>query len=199
MPALRGSWLHPNPHQTLPALCVRLRTDGDLARCHLRPVSAATASPRLALPDRALTGASTAPEPVLLTVGNRDLVRLAVDFVVGRPPARSLFCAHADVLGLVFSRAIDLILLDVDGSLTAGFVLAAHIRAADRSRGVGGTVAIVATTSSECKFQDCLVGGSAIDGALKMPCDFRLFADCVDRWCRADDFRPVVHPKIRNG
>ena len=194
MPALRGSSLHPNPHQTLPAFCVRLRTDGDLARCHLSPVSAATASPRLALPDRALIGVSTAPEPVLLAVGNRDLARLAADFVVSRPAARSLFCTHADVVGLVFSRAIDLILLDVDGSLTAGFVLAAHIRAADRRRGAGGAVAIVATTSSQCKFQDCLVSGSAIDGALKMPCDFRLFAECVDRWCVADNFRAVVHP-----
>jgi CheY-like chemotaxis protein len=134
-------------------------------------------------------GSSSAEGPVLLAVANRDLDRLAMDFAISRPGARSYFCAQADAVDFVRRRAVDLILLDVDASLMAAFVLAAHIRAADRGRGACRSVAIAAFTSSECKFQDCLVGGSAIDGALKMPCDFRLFVDCLDRWCLADDFR----------
>ncbi len=123
---------------------------------------------------------------MLLAVGNRDLDRLAMDFAVSRPGAHYFSCLQADVVGLVGRRAVDLILLDVDGSLMEAFVLAAHIRAADRGRDACGCVAIVAATASESRFQDCLVGGNAIDGALKMPCDSRLFADCVDRWCLAD-------------
>jgi CheY-like chemotaxis protein len=125
----------------------------------------------------------------LLAVANRALDRLATDFVNSRPGARSHFCAQADAVDFVCGRAVDLILLDVDVSLIAGFVLAAHLRAADRRRHDCGLVAIVAATSNECKFQDCLVGGSALDGAFKMPCDSRLFGDCVDRWCLSDDLR----------
>ena len=134
-------------------------------------------------------GLASAPGPVLLAVANRALDRLATDFVNSHPGASSYFCAQADAVDFVCGRAVDLILLDVDVSLMAGFVLAAYIRAADRGRDDCGSVAIVAATSSECKFQDCLVGGSAIDGALKMPCDSRVFGDCVDRWCLADDLQ----------
>ena len=134
-------------------------------------------------------GSRSAEYRVLLAVANRDLDRLAIDFAISRPGVRSYFCAQADAVDFVRGRAVDLILLDVDGSLMAAFVLAAQIRAACRVRDACGSVAIVAATSSECRFQDCLVGGSAIDGALKTPCDFARFGECVDHWCLAEDFR----------
>jgi CheY-like chemotaxis protein len=124
-------------------------------------------------------------------VAHRDLGRLAMKFADSRAGARAYVCAQADAVGFVARNVVDLILLDVDASLMAGFVLAAQIRAAARGRDARGSAAIVAATSSECKFQDCLVGGSAIDGALRMPCDFRLFTACVNRWCLAEAFRPL--------
>lgn len=131
-------------------------------------------------------GSSASGDLVLLVVAGRDLDRLAMDFASSRPRARSYCCAAADCVDFVPTRAVDLIVLGVDGSVMAGFVLAAQLRTADIGR---GSVAIVAATSSECTFQDCLVIGSAIDGALKVPCDLQLFAGCVDRWCLEDDVR----------
>jgi hypothetical protein len=151
---------------------------------------AAIAPPRVAPRGSALVNRPTARDPVLMAVSHRGLDRYAAEYAVARPTASSLSCTNAEVAGHVFRKAIDLIFLDVEGSLMASFVLAAHIRAAARRRDACGTVAIVATTSSECKFQDCLVIGSAFDGALKMPCDRRRFADCVDRWCVAAAGQP---------
>jgi len=124
-----------------------------------------------------------------MVIASLDLNRLATDFVRFRPGARLHFCAQSDAVDFVCKNSVDLILFDVEGSLMTAFVLAAHMRASDRRRDACGAVAIVAAISSECKFQDCLVGGSAIDGALKMPCDARLFAECVDQWCFSDEFR----------
>lgn len=133
---------------------------------------------------------SGAPGPVVLAVGNRDLGRLAMHFAASRPGARAHHCAHADVLAVVRAMAIDLVLLDVDALLMTGFVLAAQIRAADRGRHDGKSAVIVATTSSQCKFLDCHVGGSAIEGVLKMPCNLALFETFVDRWCLAGNLEP---------
>lgn len=132
----------------------------------------------------------------MLTVGQRDLEQLAIDFVMARPGARSFHRGRANVVDFACVAAVDLILLDVDSSLMDGLVLAAHIRAAQRGCGreSGGAVVIVAATSSDCKFRDCLVGGSALDSALKMPCDARMFAACVEGWCRANESGPLAPP-----
>ena len=151
-------------------------------------MSGAAAPSRVALCARAQRRSSSADGPVLLVVGKRDLNHLAMHFVASRPGARSHRCAQAHVLDVVRSTPIDLILLDVDASLMAGFVLAAHIRAADRERNDSKSAAIVAATSSLRKFRECHAGGSAIEGVLKMPCDFTLFESFVDRWWLANDF-----------
>ena len=109
-------------------------------------------------------------------------------FVVSRPGARLKCCAQADVVGMVRRTAVDLILLDVDTSLMAGFVLAAHVRAADRGRDACCSATIAAVTSSERNFRECLEGGSAIEGVLKLPSNLMHFGNFVDRWCLVDDF-----------
>ena len=91
----------------------------------------------------------------MLIAGNRELNNLAMKFVASRPGARSYSCAQAHAVDMVRSTAVDLVLLDVDASLMTGFVLAAHIRAADRGRNDGRRAAILAATSSQCKFKDC--------------------------------------------
>lgn len=149
---------------------------------------AAAAPSTVTLLGRVPTPPSSGMGPVLLVVGNCDVDHLAMHFVASRPGTRSLHCAHACVVGVVRRTEVDLILLDVDASLMAGFVLAAHIRAADRARDDSKSAAIVATTSSLRNFRECHAGGSAIAGVLKMPCNARLFADFVDRWCLADEF-----------
>jgi len=133
----------------------------------------------------------------MLTVGNSHLDQLAIDFALAHPGARSFHRGQANVVDFVSGTAVDLIFLDVDASMMAGFILAAHIRAVERGRGrdsIGNTV-IVATTSSDCKFRDCLVSGNALDGALKMPCNARMFAACVERWRPADGLRAPEHPQ----
>jgi len=126
---------------------------------------------------------------LLAVVGNRVLVRLAMHFVLSRPGSRAMDCDQADIVGVVGSNAVDLVLFDVDSSLLAGFALAAHLRAADRACNAPGYAMLVAATSSESKYLDCHVGGSAIDGVLKMPCDVLQFADRIDLWCAAADHR----------
>jgi CheY-like chemotaxis protein len=116
-------------------------------------------------------------------VGNRVLVRLATNFVLSHPGSRTVSGGQADIVDFVGSNAVDLVLLDVDCSLLAGFELASHLRAAGRVRNACGYTVLVAATSSECKYLDCSVGGSAIDGVLKMPCDVLQFADRVALWC----------------
>lgn len=119
----------------------------------------------------------------LLVVGDLDLDRLAMRFVVSRPGASSLHCTPGAVLDFVRTSRVDLILLTVDASMMAAFVLAAHIRRTDRERDAGGSTPIVAFTAIEGKFRDCLLGGSAFNGAVKAPCDLMQFSDCIDRWC----------------
>lgn len=123
--------------------------------------------------------------PVLAVVGNCFLDRLSAQFVLSHPGSRAVSCSHPNIVGFVDSNAVDLVLLDIDASSIAGFSLAAHVRAAVRARHAGGYTVLVAATSSECKYLDCLVGGSAINGVLKMPCDVLQFADLVDLWCPA--------------
>ena len=130
---------------------------------------------------------------MLLVVGSRELNELAMRFVVARPGARSHYRAQWEVEDMVCRTAVDLVLLDVDASVMAAFVLAAHIRAADRRRNAIGSLAIVATTFCECKLRECLVPGSAINGAMKMPCDFTLFADFIDGWCHSHGFNKETH------
>lgn len=126
---------------------------------------------------------SCAGAPALLVVGNRALHRLSIRVLFSRLGACAVGCAQADALRFAGRRAFDLILMDVDASLLAGFALAAQIRALERRRDDLNAAALVACTSSECKYRDCLVGGSAFDGAAKMPRDLRSVAACVDRWC----------------
>ena len=126
---------------------------------------------------------------MLAVVGNRVLARMAMHFVLSHPWSRAVICGKTDAVGFMSSNAVDLILLDIDSSLIAGLALAAHLRAADRARNPRGDAVLVAVTLSDCKFQDCLVGGSAINGVLKMPCDAPHFAHCVDLWCPAADRR----------
>jgi CheY-like chemotaxis protein len=135
---------------------------------------------RRASPDEAPSGG-----PLLAVVGNPVLVRLARHFVLSHPGSRSVACGKADVVGFVGSNAVDLVLLDVDESVMAGFALAADLRAADRARRARGYAVLVAATTCECKYGDCLVGGSAINGVLKMPCDFLRFVVRVELWCSA--------------
>lgn len=126
---------------------------------------------------------------MLAVVGNRVLVDLAAQFVLSHPGSRAVSCGYPNILGFVSGNAVDLLLLDIDSSLLAGFAMAAHVRAAVRARSAGGYTVLVAATSSECKYLDCLVGGSAFNRVLKMPCDGLKFADLVDRWCPVVDFR----------
>jgi len=126
---------------------------------------------------------------LLAVVGSRVLVRLAMHFVLSHPGSRAMDCDQADIVGVVGGNAVDLVLFDVDSSLLAGFALAARLRAADRACNAPGYAMLVAATSSESKYQDCQVGGSAINGVLKMPCDVLQFADRIDRWCPAADHR----------
>ena len=153
-------------------------------------MSDAAALSRASLHNRAPANLSSVEGPILLVVGQHDLNRLAMDFMASRAGGRTICGARADVVNILCTTAVDLILLDVDASLMAGFVLAAHLRAADRERDDGRCAAIVATTYSQSRFRECLGGASAIEGALKMPCDSTLFADFVDTWCRVHDFRP---------
>lgn len=127
---------------------------------------------------------------MLVVVGNCVLVHLATQFVLSHPGSRAVSCGQTDIVGFVSSNAVDLVLFDIDSSLLAGFALAAHVRAADRARNAREYTVLVAATSSECKYLDCLVGGSAINDALKMPCDGLQFADRVDLWC------PVVARRV---
>ena len=113
-------------------------------------MSAAIASPRPARHRRAATTWAPAGRPLLAVVGNPDLARLALHFVLSRPGARAVRCGQAEVVGFLGSNAVDLILLDIDSSLLAGLALAAHLRAAQRGRGAGAGAALVAATSSEC-------------------------------------------------
>ena len=126
---------------------------------------------------------------MLVVVGDCALVHLVRQFVLSYPGWRAVSCGQTDVVGFVSSNAVDLVLLDIDSSLLAGFALAALVRAADRARNASGHSVIVAATSSKCMYLDCLVGGSAINGVLKMPCDGVQFADRVDLWCRVVDRR----------
>lgn len=148
-------------------------------------MSHAIAPPIPARHSRALTGSAPAAGPLLLVVGEGVLALLAIDFVLSHPGSRAVPCGQADVVDFVGSNAVDLILLDIDASLFAGLALAAHVRAAERRRDSCRSAVIVASTSSECRFRDCLVGGGAISGVLKVPCDGQFFADCVDAWCAA--------------
>lgn len=148
-------------------------------------MSAAIAPPIPARHSRALTGSAPAAGRLLLVVGEGVLTRLAINFVRSRPGSRAVPCGQADVVDFVSSNAVDLILLDIDASLFAGLALAAHVRAAERRCDACRLAVIVACTSSECRFRDCLVGGGAIGGVLKLPCDDPFFADCVDAWCAA--------------
>ena len=132
---------------------------------------------------------------MLAVVGTGVLVRLATRFVRSRPGWRAVVCGQADMVSFVSSNSVDLILLDVDSSLLAGLALAAHLRAADRGRDARGDAVLVAVTSSECKYQDCLACGSAVNGVLKMPCDALHFANRVDLWCPAA--RHGIEPRHR--
>jgi CheY-like chemotaxis protein len=104
---------------------------------------------------------SSTKGPALLVIGDHLLCRLAMCLIVSHSHsrARAFHCAPADAVDVARAAAIDLILLNVDASLMESFVLAAHLRAADRGRTGGRSTAIVAFSSSNCKLQDCLVGG----------------------------------------
>jgi len=159
-------------------------------------MSIAFAPPRPAQHSLWAERCSSTKGPALLVIGDRALYRLATCLIASHSNARTFHCAPDDAVGMVNAVAVDLVLLNADASLAGSFVLAAHIRAAGRRRDLRRWTAIVAVSSSHCTLQDCLVGGSAIDGAMKLPCDCQQVAACIETWC-PPDFRGPGSPGPR--
>jgi CheY-like chemotaxis protein len=119
----------------------------------------------------------------VLVVDNRALHRL-MQAVLEPTPGASLqrACSGAEAVHLAGASDFELILLDVDRSVFAGMVTAAQIRRVEREKLLDHRACIMACASDEASFDDCLVRGSALSGALRNPGTIVSLRRFVQRW-----------------
>ncbi|MEP7296097.1 MAG: hypothetical protein ABI702_07905 [Burkholderiales bacterium] len=119
----------------------------------------------------------------VLVVDDLALHRLMAVVLMSTPGAAPRYAwTGANAVLLVGASRFDLILLKAGNSCVPAMVVAADIRQAERESLIHHRAHIVACTSVQASFDDCLVPGSGLTGAIKSPWTVDSMSGCLERW-----------------
>lgn len=109
-----------------------------------------------------------------------ELMAVVLASTAGAAPRRAWTGTMA--VFLAAASSFDLILLKTEKSVVAGMIVAANIRRVEREKPFHHRAHIVACTSVRAIFDDCLVNGSGLTGAIMSPWTVDSMSCCLERW-----------------